>query len=323
MLKKVSIMDRIENAIDSLLIHTNKEILSRIEEISFEVDVKDTLAKCYCYNIKCDGNNNLRVEDLIDFIDGRIVDYAIPKKNIDEATKHLLQTGSTAKITELRKKALNLFTDLKKTGEGGELLLYILSLEILKIPQLISKMSLKTSGQVHYHGSDGIHVKYDDILNTLNLYWGESKMYKDINSAITKCFESINGFLLDPYSYKSTQERDLLLITDNINNNVNNPKFEELIVAYFDKDNQLSNNLVYKGICFIGYDSKEYKKLNITKTIDDIRKEMKKELEKHYLKISKEVKKYPKLETKEIHIFLMPFPSVADFRKYYLETIKA
>jgi hypothetical protein len=315
-------MDRIEKAIDSLLLKTKGEIYTRIEKIAVDVDVDETSAKCYCYCLKMDGNNNLRMEDLVDFIDAKIIDYAIPKKKIDLARKEFVETGSTAAISILRKQAVELFTNLKKTGEGGELLLYILTLEILKIPQLISKMSLKTSGELHYQGSDGVHVKYEATDNTLNLYWGESKMYKDITAAIRECFKSLNGFILDSYSYKSTQERDLVLITDSINLNVNNPEFEELIVAYFDKDNDLSNRLVYKGICFIGYDSDKYPSQTISKTMDEIKTGITSELTGNIDKISKKIKSYPKLASKEIHVFLIPFPSVKEFRKYYLNTLK-
>lgn len=314
-------MERIEKAIDSLLLNTKKEIFSRINQVSFDILLDETKSKCYCYSLKSDANNNLRLEDLIEYIDSKIVDYAIPKKEIDAALQYQIETGSTSKIINLRKQALKLFTNLKQTGEGGEILLYILALEVLKIPQLISKMSLKTSGQIHYQGSDGIHVKFDSLENKLELYWGESKMYKNINTGISNCFESLKGFLLDPYSHSSTQERDLVLITQNINNNVNSKEFEELIVKYFDKDCDLSNNLVYKGICFIGYDMDSYKELNNTKTADDIIADIKAELETHHKNISKKIKKIPMLDTKEIHVFLMPFPSVSDFRKHYLETL--
>jgi len=315
-------MERIEKAVDSLLVRTKAEVLTRIEPININLNIEDTKAICHFYALKSDANDNLRVNDLIDFIDEKVVDYAIPKKEIDEALEYQLETGSSSKLVKLRRKAIGLFTDLKKTGEGGELLLYILILEILKIPQLISKMSLKTSGQVHYHGSDGIHVDYNTKNNTLNLYWGESKMYATISTAISECFKSLKGFLLDPYSYKSTQERDLDLITDNITKNVNNKEYEDLIVAYFDKDNDLSNRLVYKGICFIGYDLKDYKQLNISKTIEDIKSKILTEVAKNQVLLSKAIKTHKKLETKEIHIFLIPFPSVKDFRKYYLEVLK-
>lgn len=313
---------RIEKALDSLLIKTKGEIYTRIEQVSFDVIIDNTLAKCHCYCLKSDGNGNLRMEDLVDYLDMRIVDYAIPKKEIDEAKKYLLDTESTAKLMSLRKKVQELFTDLKKTGEGGEMLLYILAQEVLKLPQLISKMSLKTSGKLHYQGADGIHFNYDSTTNSLNLYWGESKMHKTIGTGISECFESLNGYLLDKYSYSSTQERDLDLITGNINNNVNDPALEDLLVKYFDKDDEFSNKLVYKGICFIGYDYGKYPSSSAPKTLDELKKEIETELIKHYKTIETNIKKYVNLDTKEIHVFLMPFPSVEDFRKYYLKTIK-
>ena len=228
-------MNRIENAINNLLNKTNGAINSRIEEVRYSVDIPETNAKGYCYCIKIDNNGNLRLQDLIEYIDTRIVDYAIPKKEIDEAGSNYNKTGSTRKILELQRKAENLFTDLKNTGEGGEILLYILTQDILKLPQLISKMSLKTSGKLHYQGADGIHFQYNETTKNLELYWAESKMYKDLNTAISKCFESIKGFLLDPQGYTSTQERDIDLITSNIHQNINNEELENVLhYLYFD-----------------------------------------------------------------------------------------
>lgn len=315
-------IDRIEKALDSLLIQTKGEIYTRIEQVSFDVEIDSTQAKCHCYCLKSDGNGNLRMEDLVDYLDMRIVDYAIPKKEIDEANQYSQDTGSSAKFMSLRKKVQGLFTDLKKTGEGGEMLLYILAQEVLKLPQLISKMSLKTSGKLHYQGADGIHVSYDTTTDSLNLYWGESKMHKTIGTGISECFESLNGYLLDNYSYSSTQERDLDLITGNISSNVNDSALEDLLVRYFDKDDEFSNKLVYKGVCFIGYDYDKYPSSSISKTMDELKKEIETELIKHYKSISTNIKKYTNLDTKEIHVFLMPFPSVESFREYYLNTIK-
>src|SRR5690606_35637619 len=196
-------MTRIEKALNNLLISSKGEIKSRIEEVSFNIKIQNTETIGYCHCLKVDGNGNLRLPDLIEFIDEKIVEYAIPLKEIEEAKKYLEDTGSPLKFQRLRKKAENLFTDLEKTGEGGEILLYILVQEFLKLPQLISKMSLKTSGQLHYQGADGIHVSFNSIENKLNLFWGESKMYANMNDAMNECFKSIKGFLLDSISAKS------------------------------------------------------------------------------------------------------------------------
>lgn len=315
-------MTRIEVALDNLLVRSKGEIKSRIEEVSFNVKIENTETIGYCHCLKVDSNDNLRLPDLIEFIDEKIVEYAIPQKEIDDAQKYLEETGSPLKFQRLRKKAENLFTNLEKTGEGGEILLYILVQEFLKLPQLISKMSLKTSGQLHYQGADGIHVSYDSMKNNLNLFWGESKMYSSMNDAMNECLKSIKSFLLDPISANSVQERDIHLITANINSNINDTELEDMLVRYFDKDDDLSNNLEYKGICFIGFDSNKYPTGNLTKTTEEIKNDLQSEMSKWYKSLSKKIQSHAKLEFKEMHFFLMPFPSVAAFREYYLKEIK-
>ena len=107
-------MDRIENAINNLIVNTNEAIKSRIEEVRYCIDIPETNSKGYCYCLRVDANGKLRLQDLIEYIDSRIVDYAIPKKEIEEARNDLNETGSTRKIIQLRKKAENLFTDFGK-----------------------------------------------------------------------------------------------------------------------------------------------------------------------------------------------------------------
>jgi hypothetical protein len=114
---------RLDEALDRLLVQSKGEINSRIEQISSCVDISGTQAKGYCHCLKIDANGNLRLKDLVDFIDTKIVEYAIPKKEIDEAAKYYNETGSPSKTIALRKKANSLFTNLEKTGEGGEILL--------------------------------------------------------------------------------------------------------------------------------------------------------------------------------------------------------
>lgn len=310
-------MSWVDDAIDRLLIRSDGGIGSRLESIECDFKIDETEAVAHCYCIKLDGNGNPRWKDLVEYVSDKIIDYAIPKKEIDEAKIG----ASTAKILALKRKAAQLFTEIKNTGEGGEMLLYILTQDILKLPQLISKMSLKTSGNVHYHGVDGIHVKYDDDSNSLTLYWGESKMYADINSGLKKCFESLKGFLLDTYTYNSTQERDLQLISTNLNQNVNDPKLENLLVKYFDKDHDLSNNLKYKGVCFIGFDSDKYPTTPLTKTIADLKSEISLQFNAWMSTTKDAISDYPNLEKYEIHVFLIPFPSVADFREYFIDML--
>lgn len=314
-------MDWIEDAIKKLLIKGQGEIFSRIEKIGTGLDVAGTETKAYCYGLKLDAQGNPRVNDLIEFVTTKLIDYSIPKKLQDEAKEELNNTGSTSKIVELGIRAKHLFTDLEKTGEFGEMLLYILVQEILELPQLISKMSLKTSGHLHYQGADGIHVRYDKTDDSLSLYWGESKMEKTIYSGVKNCFESLKSFLLDTYGHESTQARDLQLITSNISENINNSDLENILVRYFDLDDDLSNKLKYKGVCFVGFDSDHYPKKPLEKTTQDLIDIFQKELAEWLKTTGNQIKRHVNLEKFEIHIFLIPFPSVQDFRTHFLKTL--
>src|SRR3546814_10487872 len=68
-----------------------------------------------------------------------------------------------AAVSQLNQRALALFKRVRKasnrSGEAGELLLYLLTEWILGAPQIIAKMGLKTNPQMPVHGSDGVHVR--------------------------------------------------------------------------------------------------------------------------------------------------------------------
>lgn len=200
-------------------------------------------------------------------------------------------------------------------------MLYILTEEVLKLPQIISKMTLKTSGKMHYQGADGIHFKYNEENDSLDLYWGESKMEKTISSALRNCFKSITPFLTDPNSYNSTQNRDLELITTNISENINNKKLEDFLVNYFDLNNDCSNRLNFKGICFIGFDVDNYPSKIKEKTSKQLFDEFKSKISDWNNSIEIQANNYPDIKNFDINIFLMPFDSVEDMRSKFLELV--
>lgn len=108
-----------------------------------------------------------------------------------------------------------------------------------------------------------------------------------------------------------------------IHQNINDETVEDILVEYFDKDKEQSNHLVYKGVCFIGFDYDKYPSdTDITKTTEHIKNAILTEYEKWHSTIGEKIKDHENLDKKEIHVFLMPFPSVDEFRKCYLKTIK-
>jgi hypothetical protein len=78
--------------------------------------------------------------------------------------------NSTEAIAELVERAKRSFTDLAKTGEGGEMLLFLLAERFLQLPQILCKMDLKTDSRMHYHGADGVYAGVTSS-GTLKLFW--------------------------------------------------------------------------------------------------------------------------------------------------------
>jgi len=309
----------IELALNTLIRGTGNELKAYLQEVRFNHTIPNTKTISHCYHVHLDGNGRPRINDFIDFIATKIVEYGIPRTEFEKAKQHLITYDSDVEIAKLRRKAESLFTDLKNTGEGGEILLYILVQEFLKIPQLLCKMPLKTNSQMHYHGVDGIHAEYDDRNNVLALYWGESKLYQDIGQAITACFNSLKEYLINPNGADSPQERDLQLVKDGLD--LVDPKLEDAIIQYFDKDNPLFNKLQYRGVCLVGFDCDKYPPQPNQMISNDLKQLVEQEVDNWNKTVGRGVGVHTTLDSFIIHIFLIPFPSVESFREYFLRAL--
>src|SRR2546429_1039695 len=217
-----------------------------IVPVETEVSIDGTETRVHCYFVGIDGNGRPRISQFIERICEHIVDYAIPRSRIHEANDHQQRTGSSHKWVRLANEAKDLFTDLANTGEGGELILFVLAEYILRLPQIICKMSLKTSPRMHYHGADGVHAGVDAETGLLSLYWGESKMYADVARAISTCLSSLAPYLRDTEARDAAGHRDIKLLSSFVD--LNDPDVEAAIKAYLDPDNPAFNRLQYCGL---------------------------------------------------------------------------
>lgn len=310
----------IELALNTLIRGTGVELKTYLNECCFDKNVTSTRAQLHCYHVNLDGNGRPRVDDFIEFIATKVVEYSIPRSEFEKAKQYLNNFHSDSELGKLRNKAESLFSDLWNTGEGGELLLYMLVQEMLKIPQLLCKMPLKTNSRMHYHGVDGIHAKYDAVNDQLALYWGESKLYKNVDEAVTECFNSLKGYLLNSGGKESAQERDITLVKDNLD--LNDEKLEDALVQYFDKDNPKFNKVNYRGVCLIGFDSDQYPIEPNKMLPGDLLPLIGKKIDEWMVTAQKQILSHSPLDTFEIHIFLVPFPSVEDFREKFLKALK-
>ncbi len=318
--KSVTSANLIEEAIDSLLRGDGRELDAYLSKVEAEVPILDTRANVHCYVISHDGNDQPRVKDLAKAVASRIIDYAIPRGELIKAQEYILKHNSFAKITELQKKARSLFTTLSNTGEGGEMLLYMLIQNYLRLPQIMCKMSLKTNSQLHYNGSDALHMKFDKNSQRLALYWGESKLYQSIDNAITECLESIKPFLCDDGGSNARQMRDLQLMSSFLD--LGDPDLEGALLRYLDPDDTHFNKLQYRGACLIGFDEACYPKKPNAKTEEEVINEVQASLKTWEKKLSTKIINRTPLDSIFMEIFLVPFPSVEDFRKSFLGEIQ-
>jgi hypothetical protein len=224
-------------------------------------------------------------------------------------------------ISSLKDEARELFRKWKeeditpdnqpKAGEVGEMILWLLTEVILKAPQIVAKMDLKTNTQLEVFGSDGIHVKVDDD-NILNLYFGEAKFYNDIYGALDSAFESIEKFHED-----AMYTREYNLVTTHYKH-LNQEK-QDQIYSYI--TNQINDDEVkIRHACLIGYDWGEYQKLSDVNEkqafIDNFTSIYRTETERLTRLIQTRFDGFTRKEF-AFDVFFLPFKSVQELRNAF------
>lgn len=306
----------LERAFEALLRGTPTDLDGHLATVSQGLAIDGTQAKVHCHFVHLDGNGVPRVDDLISFLVRRVVEYAIPRVEIDTAQARDREFNTTANCSELHERAVRLFADLDKSGEGGEFLLYCLIQAKLGIPQLLCKMSLKTSPDMHYHGADGIHATLDN--EQLAFYWAESKLYADVGEAISESLNSLKPFLHeDAPGGIPRRDRDLQLVRSDLSK-LNNNTLEEALLKYLDKEHPDFNKVNYRGACLVGFDSGKYPTTPNSMTMQALTAAVKAELDSQWTKkVGSRIKSRTPLETFSLEIFLVPFPSVETFRERF------
>ncbi|WP_354124613.1 DUF1837 domain-containing protein [Bradyrhizobium sp. LA6.10] len=288
--------------------------LSLIER---DVVIDGCQVKIHCHCLTVDGNGRIQPRRLAEFMRNAVADYAIPRSQLTKAKARDTKFNSTEAVTALVEQARRSFTDLAKTGEGGEMLLFLLAERFLKLPQVLCKMDLKTDSRMHYHGADGVYAGVTPE-GMLKLYWGESKIYKDAAAAINDCLASVAPFLIEPEHEDSGRERDLILLSDKAD--LSDPVLTEALKRYFDKMSPISKRVRYCAVALVGFDAAFYPGDEAQAVADEIAKAARIELKKWSAAIGTRLKK-EKLEQVEVELFCLPLPSAEDFRAAFLKAM--
>jgi hypothetical protein len=273
--------------------------------------------KIHCHCLTVDGNGRVQPRRLAEFMRNAVADYAIPRSQLAKAKARDHKYNSTEAVTALVEQARRSFTDLAKTGEGGEMLLFLLAERFLKLPQILCKMDLKTDTRMHYHGADGVYAGVTSE-GLLKLYWGESKIYKNAASAIQDCLASLAPFLVEPEHAGAERERDLVLLSDKAD--LSDPSLTEALKRYFDRTSVMSKRVQYCGVALVGFDASFYPSEDVKAVADKIAEAARVELGTWRSRIGERLKS-EKLEQFEIEFFCLPLPSAEDFRSAFLKAM--
>ncbi|MCW7755435.1 DUF1837 domain-containing protein [Desulfobotulus sp. H1] len=283
------------------------------------IPVSDCNTKVHCYRLPIDANGRVRFKPLAEFLKDRIVDYAIPRNRIDAAKEELNRTGSTAALIKLQREARALFTSLSKSGEGGELLVFAFAEAVFGLSQIICKMSLKTSSEMHYHGADGVYAEGVDA-GILKVYWGESKLYADASTAVRNCLDSLAPFLNEPDAEGAARSRDVFLINEFAD--FEDPKLTEGLKRYFNLDDEKSLSLKHCGIALVGFDSDAYLDDGLNNDEAALEKKLMEQIPAWLKQIKNRVGQEG-IEQYDIHFICVPMKAVEGFRSYFLGLLES
>lgn len=262
-------------------------------------------------------NHQATVDEFVDFLFHRIAHFCIPAKELKKAFKKSQDENDARYTGELLEKAKNLFLqgrEQKKTsGEPGELVLFSILEGKLKAPIVVSKMYLKTNTSMPVHGTDGIHVLWDEERKDIVLLWGEVKIYKSFSKAVTSLCASITKFISDEEK-RSPKQRDIEIIQDHIS--IENEELKTLILKKFDPYDESSNTRNEAYACLIGFDYEPLKKCKSQADEDIFLENYQNWLVKAVANVEEKITT-SKIHQLEYHLFLVPFSCVAEFRKKF------
>lgn len=317
-------LDQLNQILPTLIYESYEESLKgslvdlfEIKESESSKLIENTLTTAHCYFLRQNKKkSSFDYEDLIDIMLDNLANYVFSQSKLD-STKL-----SPPKYSKLSRKAKKKFTDYFKkleessstSGEGGELLLFLLAEQVLGLPQAIAKMSLKTSNNMHYHGLDGIHMGITQE-NKLALYYGESKIYQDRTQAITECLKSIK-----PMLERDEDSEDLDLLTSYFDLGKKNKDLAEKLSIFFDQESFEHKELTeIRALCLVGFNANCYEtSKDETEVADKINQQIEAWL-KHFGTRLKDFS----LEKIQMNVFFMPFPCVELFRNTFRDKLRS
>ena len=215
---------------------------------------------------------------------------------------------------EMWMQARDLFRLTEQSGQVGELLIYFLLETVLHAPQALKKMPMTTNPKMERQGSDGVHLRWDEPAQVLEVIFAESKIHKLFSAGLTDAFASIDSF-----HDSRTKRHEVTAFTSAFSNL--DPELQKKVVDYIEGENVSHCRLTQA--CFIGFNWTEYECLT-----DQRREQFTKEFEIRYRTWAAGIRdslngKLQALKHKHLRFefFMLPFRDVEAFRTWFNEEL--
>lgn len=268
-------------------------------------------------------NGQPTMGDLVDAIALHIPHFCLPRRDIQQVYSRIEQASPSEihrMISALDARAVDLFMRAQaatgRSGEAGELLLYILTEWVLEAPQIVAKMSLKTNRDMPVHGSDGIHVKFLPGSGQLLLFSGEAKLHRRVREAVRSAVSSIVKAL-----EHTRLSREIELVRRDIDLTGLAADAKEALLAYLDPFDERSNQRLDVITCLIGFNFAGYRALLGQEDAEALfEQSVRTELEAVADAFSTELITAG-LSHQLVEVFLLPLPSVDNLREAFSKRI--
>lgn len=254
----------------------------------------------------------------IDFLKSlrkHLVYYCFPKarykgKTVDEITD-LVFEGRDKFFNA--KDSANGRKGSSRSGELGEIALYFLLESYLKAPQIISKMSLKTTQGENFKGSDGIHLGIQDGKKCI--FYCESKLNKKRDAAFDDCVKSVLDF--------QGKKKDFEISIINNHIDVSDPDLRDAIIEFLDPTKAKGDEWLEIHTCFIGFNWDKFGSIETCLSNDKLMDELKTQLTAEIAEMKDYLNKkivYPNIKQR-FFFFIMPFKDIDMLRTNFLSLL--
>lgn len=280
-----------------------------VVESSHEISGISATVRLHC--LKFNANGEPMVDALANKLYDYIIDYCLSAKDRAEPLTNRQAANLTKQARQLFRRPEITDASPDRTGEAGEVLLFFLIEAVLRAPQVVAKMELKTNHNDEVKGSDGIHAKWNEEEEIVEFFFGESKLRKSASKAISSLIDSINGF----HEVKM-YEHEFNIVTKHFKYAHQSIKsaIEGMIINGEPGDSVRINHACLIGYDFSGYSSAE------GKSRQELKDDFCKKLLKHSDSLVESLQRhFDEFEKKQLvfEVFFLPFPSVDEFRNSF------